>query len=130
MWRAWPRSPWPFPPGSHFYGRYSIHEVWLLLFSMLFFFGLLGLWKFGTTNHLWFAGMGVTGMVLTKETHIIHLASPPGPATWLSHKITPIPDIKPPRQRWTTLDLVVVAVASLALIVFFYSGTFFNWAGC
>ena len=61
-------------PGFVFYGRYSIHEVWLLLFSMLFFFGLLGLWKFGTTNYLWFAGMGLTGMILTKETYIIHLA--------------------------------------------------------
>src|SRR5678816_2760933 len=60
-------------PGFVFYGRYSIHEVWLVLFSMMFIFGLLGLWKFGTTNYLWWAGMGVTGMILTKETYIIHL---------------------------------------------------------
>ena len=66
-------------PGFVFYGRYSIHEVWLLLFSMLFFFGFLGLWKFGTTNYLWFAGMGLTGMILTKETYIIHLAAPSWP---------------------------------------------------
>src|SRR6476469_6119018 len=37
-------------PGFVFYGRYSIHEVWLLLFTMLFFYGLFGLWKFGTAN--------------------------------------------------------------------------------
>src|SRR4030095_14735342 len=30
-------------PGFVFYGRYSIHEVWLLIFSMLFILGLLGL---------------------------------------------------------------------------------------
>ena len=60
-------------PGFVFYGRYSIHEVWLLLFSMLFVLGLLGLWKFGTPNYLWCAGMGLTGMILTKETYIIHL---------------------------------------------------------
>ncbi len=118
-------------PGFIFYGRYSIHEVWLLLFSMLFLFGLLGLWKFGTTNYLWFAGMGLTGMILTKETYIIHVACAilAFPAIWLSHRITPIPDVKPARRRWTKLDLVMVAVAGLALIVFFYSGTFFSWAG-
>ena len=60
-------------PGFVFYGRYSIHEVWLVLFSMLFILGLLGLWKFGTSKYLWCAGMGVAGMVLTKETYIIHL---------------------------------------------------------
>ena len=118
-------------PGFVFYGRYSIHEVWLLLFSMLFFFGLLGLWKFGTTNYLWFAGMGLTGMILTKETYIIHLACAilAVPATWLSHKITPIPDAGPARRRWTTLDLFVVVATGIALIVFFYSGTFLNWPG-
>src|SRR5881396_2694001 len=61
-------------PGFVFYGRYSIHEVWLALFSMVFILGLLGLWKFGTANYLWCAGMGVAGMILTKETYIIHLA--------------------------------------------------------
>ena len=60
-------------PGFVFYGRYSIHEVWLVLFSMMFILGLLGLWKFGTTNYLWCAGMGVAGMILTKETYIIHV---------------------------------------------------------
>src|SRR5213594_876607 len=61
-------------PGFVFYGRYSIHEVWLVLFSMMFILGLLGLWKFGTANYLWCAGMGVAGMILTKETYIIHFA--------------------------------------------------------
>src|SRR5207245_82749 len=61
-------------PGFVFYGRYSIHEVWLVLFSMLFILGLLGLWKFGAGEYLWCAGMGVAGMILTKETYIIHFA--------------------------------------------------------
>jgi uncharacterized protein (TIGR03663 family) len=60
-------------PGFIFYGRYSIHEVWLLFFSMMFVFGLLGLWREGTLSYLWFTGMGITGMILTKETYIIHL---------------------------------------------------------
>src|SRR5207244_12680814 len=60
-------------PGFVFYGRYSIHEVWLVLFSMMFILGLLGLWRFGTTSYLWCVGMGLTGMILTKETYIIHI---------------------------------------------------------
>src|SRR5215203_6928904 len=60
-------------PGFVFYGRYSIHEVWLLLFSMLFILGLLGLWRIGSSGYLWCAGMGLFGMILTKETYIIHV---------------------------------------------------------
>jgi uncharacterized protein (TIGR03663 family) len=61
-------------PGFIFYGRYSIHEVWLLLFTMLFFYGAFGLWKFGTANYLWCFGMGFTGMILSKETYMLHVA--------------------------------------------------------
>src|SRR5713101_1577491 len=60
-------------PGFVFYGRYAIHEVWLLLFSLLFILGLFGLWQRGTVKYLWFAGMGLAGMILTKETYIIHV---------------------------------------------------------
>jgi uncharacterized protein (TIGR03663 family) len=118
-------------PGFVFYGRYSIHEVWLLLFSMLFILGLLGLWQRGTVNYLWFAGMGLAGMILTKETYIIHV----GCAliaifvTWISQKITPVPNAKRVRQSWTYMDLVMVAGTGLAVIVFFYSGAFMNWPG-
>src|SRR5437762_5993322 len=64
--------------GFIFYGRYSIHEAWLLLFSMMFILGMLGLWREGTLNYLWFTGIGVSGMVLTKETeeHTSELQSP------------------------------------------------------
>src|SRR5438874_1299194 len=63
-------------PGFVFYGRYSIHEVWLVLFSMLFILGLPGLWKAGARDDLWCAGMGLAGMILTKETYVIHLGCP------------------------------------------------------
>jgi uncharacterized protein (TIGR03663 family) len=118
-------------PGFVFYGRYSIHEVWLLLFSMLFILGLLGLWQRGTVNYLWCAGMGLTGMILTKETYIIHVgcAALAALVTWISHKITRVPDAAPARQTWTYIDAAVVAGTGVALIIFFYSGTFFNWAG-
>ena len=118
-------------PGFVFYGRYSIHEVWLLLFSMLFVLGLLGSWKFGTRGYLWCVGMGVAGMVLTKETYIIHIgcAVIATGVLWLSHKLTPLPDLKRARQVWDFTDLAVVAGAGLFFVVFFYSGTFFHWSG-
>src|SRR5438045_5250792 len=62
-------------PGFIFYGRYSIHEAWLLLFSMMFIFGLLGLWVVGTLNYPWFTGMRLTEMIRTKEKYIMHTGS-------------------------------------------------------
>ena len=118
-------------PGFVFYGRYSIHEVWLLLFSMLFILGLLGLWQRGTVNYLWCAGMGLAGMILTKETYIIHLGCVliAAVVAWISHKITPMPDARRVPQTWTYIDFVVVTAVGIALIVFFYSGAFYNWPG-
>jgi uncharacterized protein (TIGR03663 family) len=118
-------------PGFVFYGRYSIHEVWLVLFSMMFILGLLGLWKFGTTNYLWWAGMGVAGMILTKETYVIHLvcAVVAIPVLLVSHALNRLPDARLARQTWTYLDLLMVMGVGAAAIVFFYSGMFLNWSG-
>src|SRR3954463_8319631 len=70
----WAAAAMAVSPGFVFYGRYSIHEVWMLLFSMLMILGLLGLWRYGTRGYLWCAGIGLTGMILTKETYVIHIS--------------------------------------------------------
>lgn len=118
-------------PGFVFYGRYAIHEVWLLLFSMLFVLGLLGLWKVGTRRYLWCVGVGISGMILTKETYIIHIGCAVIAAVvlWVSHKITPLPDLKRARRQWDFADLAIVVAVGLIAIVFFYSGTFLNLPG-
>ncbi|HEX7517935.1 MAG TPA: flippase activity-associated protein Agl23 [Chthoniobacterales bacterium] len=118
-------------PGFVFYGRYSIHEIWLQLFSMLFILGLIGLWRRGTPNYLWCVGMGLAGMILTKETYIIHVGCAVLAAlvTWISHLLNRVPNSRPVPQTWTYLDLLLVVAAGAAAIVFFYSGTFFNWPG-
>src|SRR5438477_10991371 len=79
-------------PAFIFYGRYSIHEVWLLLFSMMFMLGLLGLWLHGTVDYLWYTGIGIAGMILTKETYIIHLgcALIALPLLFISMRIWPV----------------------------------------
>lgn len=118
-------------PGFIFYGRYSIHEVWLLLFSMMFVLGLLGLWREGTLNYLWFTGTGITGMILTKETYIIHLgcALLALPIAYASSMIVGVEDSKPAAQKWSWVDLAFVCLVGIGAIVFFYSGTFFHWGG-
>src|SRR6266496_4111788 len=118
-------------PGFVFYGRYSIHEVWLALFSMVFILGLLGLWKAGTRDYLWCAGMGVAGMILTKETYIIHIAcaAMAVPVLFISNALSRLPDARPAKQKWDYVDLTMVLGVSIALVVFFYSGTFFYWGG-
>src|SRR5437660_2346468 len=118
-------------PGFVFYGRYAIHEVWLQLFSTMFILGLLGLWKFGRLNYLWYAGMGLAGMILTKETYAIHLACAilAIPALAVSYALSRVPDAKPAKQTWSWIDLAMVLGVGAAAIIFFYSGTFLNWDG-
>ncbi len=118
-------------PGFVFYGRYSIHEVWLVLFSMLFILGLLGLWKFGTRGYLWCVGMGIAGMILTKETYVIHIGCVVAalPIAWISDQLTPAKDARPVSQSWKLNDLILITGVAVAAIIFFYSGAFMNWNG-
>jgi uncharacterized protein (TIGR03663 family) len=103
-------------PGFVFYGRYSIHEVWLVLFSMLFILGLLGLWKFGTRGYLWCVGMGIAGMILTKETYIIHIGCAVAalPLAWVSDQLTPAKDARPAPQTWKLNDVLLITVVAVA----------------
>jgi uncharacterized protein (TIGR03663 family) len=118
-------------PGFVFYGRYAIHEVWLQLFSMMFILGLLGVWRRGTLTYLWYAGMGLIGMILTKETYAIHVACAllAIPVLIVSIALSRVPDSKPAKQNWSYIDLAMVILIGGAAIIFFYSGTFFNWSG-
>ena len=79
-------------PAMVFYARYAIHESWLPFFSLLALLGGLGLaqrreWHAqlargelpigcapapSATNDLWAFGLGLVGMVLTKETYALH----------------------------------------------------------
>jgi hypothetical protein len=80
---------------------------------------------------LWSAGMGLAGMILTKETYVIHVgcAAFAVPVLFFSNKLNLLPDARPARQTWDYVDLAfVIAVGALG-IVFFYSGTFFHWSG-
>src|SRR6266513_5264170 len=118
-------------PGFIFYGRYSIHEVWLVLFSMMFMLGLIGLWQRGSVNYLWYTGIGIAGMILTKETYFIHIgcAIIALPLAYFTNALSPVENAEPAVQKWRWFDLAVLSSVGIAAIVFFYSGTFFHWSG-
>jgi len=75
--------------------------------------------------------MGITGMILTKETYIIHLgcALLALPMAYASTMIVGVEDSKPAAQKWNSVDLAIVILTGIGAIVFFYSGTFFHWNG-
>ncbi len=110
-------------PGMVFYGRYAIHESWLVLFQMIAVWGLLRLWQDGSRRGLWAVGMGVAGMILTKETWIIHgiALALAVPAIWLWERWSPSTPEPVAIQKWSAIEAGNVAAVTLALIVFFYS---------
>lgn len=116
-------------PGAEFYGRYAIHESEMVLFLILTVWGLAGLRQSGAVKYLWAAGVGVTGMILTKETYIIHLATLAlaVPAVFILEKFSPSNASPPAKQLWSRRNGLTVAAAGIGLIVFFYSGTFFDF---
>lgn len=118
-------------PAAVFYGRYAIHETWLLVALLMIGLGLGGLWKSGRRRSLWLVVGGVVVAVLTKETYVVHLAcfllaaaalrlvetvSPSAPAIWVG-----------PRWRWG--EFAAVVATGLVTIVTFYAGFGLNPGG-
>jgi uncharacterized protein (TIGR03663 family) len=129
----WAAMAFAVSPAYVFYGRYSIHEPWFVLFSMLFAWGAVALWLDRDKAGLWAAVAGITGMLLNKETYVMHagsLALAAGVfALW--NRVSPL---RPPPERavqrgWTKRDAWLAGAVSVFLLVFFYSGNFFNFQG-
>lgn len=118
-------------PGMVFYGRDAIHESWLVLFHMLTMWGFLRMWKDGSRSGLWALGMGIAGMILTKETWIIHAIAMglAAPTLWFWEHWSPSRGSHFAPQKWNWDDACHVAATALGLIVFFYSGCLLDPAG-
>ncbi len=117
-------------PGFVFYGRYAIHESWFVLFLLLTSWGLAGLCHFGTRRHLWVAGAGVTGLILTKETYIIHaiaLASGYAVLRWWERYSPSAPFVSAP-QEWTRRDLILMVATCVGVLLLFYTGFLLDWS--
>lgn len=117
-------------PGCVFYGRYSIHESWLLLFLLMAVWGIAGLWREGGLEALWAAALGLTGMILTKETYALHCVALvlAVPALWFLEKFSASAPFAFGESRWIMRDLDRVLVVSVALIFFFYTGGLLDWS--
>ncbi len=117
-------------PAFVFYGRYSIHESWQVLFSMLLLWGLLGIWKSGERRYFFTAVFSLTGLVLTKETYLLHAGCFffAGLVLWGWQKVLPSRPALPLAKRgWSRDDIILATGISLLLIIFFYSGNFLDF---
>ncbi len=118
-------------PAFVFYGRTSIHESWQVLFSIVLFHGILGLWKNGARHSLVVTTVGMTGLILTKETYLLHVgcALIAGGVLWLWQKAIPSrPPHAIPSMKWSKSDLLLCLGSAAFIIVFFYSGTFMDFS--
>ena len=119
-------------PGAEFYGRYAIHESEFVFFLILAAWGALGVMRFGTVRYLWAAAMGITGLVLTKETYIIHFTAfaLAVPALLILERFFPSSETFPVvNAPYSTRQLCEVGAVSVLLILFFYSGNFMDFPG-
>lgn len=114
-------------PAYVFYGRYSIHESWMVFFVASLMWGILGLWQKGERRFLHTVVWATVGMILIKETYVIHVGCflLAGLTLWLWQKVVPSRPAWPiAKQQWTAKDWgAPLGLAALA-IVFFYSGNF------
>jgi uncharacterized protein (TIGR03663 family) len=128
----WAAAAMAVSPGGVFYARYAIHEGWLVFSLMLCAWGLAGLWQSGERGYFWAVIIGVTGAVLTKETYVIHFGclALALPVAWLVGVVSPAAEReKGARQQWTGLDMTLGVFLFVAVVLFFYSGTFMDMRG-
>lgn len=116
-------------PAMVFYGRYAIHESWLLFFLLLTAWGAAGLWRFGTRRHLWAAALGLTGMILTKETYLIHTVAfiLAVPCLLFYERFFRSTRFAFAGWKFGRRDVLKVAGMCAGLIVFFYTGGLLDW---
>jgi uncharacterized protein (TIGR03663 family) len=129
----WAAAAMAVSPGCVFYGRYAIHEYWLVFSLMLCAWGLAGLWKSGERDYLFAIWVGITGAVLTKETYFIHFGCAAlafGCAGILNRLSPAAGDMeKAAPQLWNGRDMALGALLFAGGVVFFYSGAFMDMPG-
>lgn len=120
-------------PGMTFYSRYAIHESGLLFFSLLM---LLGFFRYRAHKDLKaviFLSAGFTGMLVMKETLIIHLVVffIAFKVTQLYEKISPseAPLVVSAEPSFRAKEVWQVIGVSALVVVTLYSGFFLNWEG-
>lgn len=118
-------------PACVFYGRYSIHESWLMFFQITFLWGVLGIWQKGERRFFFATVFSAVGMILTKETYVLHIGSfaLAGLVLWLWQKVLPSrPGFALAQAAWTRRDIAWASGLGVLAIVFFYSGNFLDFS--
>jgi len=118
-------------PAMVFYSRYYIHEMLLVFFTLLF---LVSAWRYSQSGRLAWAlaaGTGLGLMHATKETFVFSIVAMAAAIVFCRlldrwhlaghERATPF--------FWRSSDLVLGAVAALAVSVVLFSSFFSNWAG-
>lgn len=118
-------------PAMVFYSRYYIHEIWLVLFSLLF---LVAGWRYRQTPRPAWAvlvGLSLGLMHATKETFVLSLAAmgiaglvgarEPSPAT--------PPTSAPPGRRWNRRHLALAWVVAAGISLFLFTSGFTHARG-
>ncbi len=144
-------------PAMIFYARYAIHESWLLFFTMLACLGGFGCARRRSANDVWAFGLGLAGMVLTKETYVVHwvAAALALGCVWLLEQFAPqaarispterpnvaslflpthiAPDEPAPEIAAVTQagwrDVLRIDAVCAGIVVAFYSGFGMDWNG-
>ena len=139
-------------PAMVFYSRYAIHEMWLPFFTLLAIYGAFGiLRRDGRIGDLWSFGAGLAGMVLTKETYVIHWvaailallvmralewlspSSPrvqrPRPVDLFSGRSAALPEVAPRSAYFTNAQIVTVVFTCLVSVLLIQSGFGMYWPG-
>jgi hypothetical protein len=93
----------------------------------LFLHALLGLWQNGTRRDFFTLIAAATGLILTKETYLVHLGcfAIAGIVLWVWQYLVPSrPAFPVALQKWRRDDVILSVGLAALLITFFYSGTF------
>ena len=133
-------------PAMVFYSRYAIHEMWLPFFTLLAVYGGFGIARReGRVGDLWAFGIGLSGMVLTKETYLVHWiaavlalvaarcldwfaplnppAQRPRPADLFSGRSSdPAAEAIAKAAHFTSRQIATVAFSCIAAVLLFQSG--------
>lgn len=113
-------------PTMIFYSRYAIHESEFLFFSLVAFLGFFRAVDHADRHSLWMLGLGVAGMMISKEVFVIHLGA--FSVAWILAMRKTGDWLREPRASLSPVFLLFFTIVS-GITFLFYSGFFLHLQG-